>query len=96
MDELLRRRSVCYRPSVRCRLSVPGTLLGAGWKSDAGNGSGVVWTSSDGVAWEHLPDQVSMSGASLAGATLASSLPVVVGTSGYPDNDQASAWFEEP
>jgi hypothetical protein len=55
-----------------------------------------VWTSADGVAWERLPDQVSMSGASLAGATLAASLPVVVGTSGYPDNDQASAWFEEP
>ena len=73
-----------------------GTLLGAGWKSDAGNGSGVVWTSVDGVAWERLPDQVSMSGASLAGATLAAGLPVVVGTSGYPDNNQASAWFEEP
>jgi hypothetical protein len=73
-----------------------GTLLGAGWKSDAGNGSGVVWTSADGVAWERLPDQVSMSGASLSGASLGASVPVVVGTSGYPDNDQASAWFEEP
>ena len=73
-----------------------GTLLGAGWKSDAGNGSGVIWTSTDGVAWERPPDQVSMSGASLAGATLGGSVPVVVGTSGYPDNDQASAWYEEP
>lgn len=71
-----------------------GTLLGAGWKSDAGNGSGVVWTSADGTSWDRLPDQVSMSGASLSGATLSGTLPVVVGTSGYPDNDQASAWYE--
>ncbi|HEY3336334.1 MAG TPA: hypothetical protein VGK16_13965, partial [Candidatus Limnocylindrales bacterium] len=73
-----------------------GTLLGAGWKSDAGNGSGVVWSSPDGVTWERLPDQVSMSGASLAGVALVGSLPVVVGTSGYPDNDQASAWLQGP
>jgi hypothetical protein len=73
-----------------------GTLLGAGWKSDAGNGSGVVWTSADGTSWARPPDQVSMSGASLSGAVMTAGPPVVVGTSGYPDNDQASAWYEVP
>ena len=37
-----------------------------------------------------------MSGASLSGAVLTGGPPVVVGTSGYPDNDQASGWFEGP
>ena len=69
-------------------------LIAAGWKSDAGNGSGVVWRSEDGRAWRRLPDQVSMSGASLAGVVVLAGLPVVVGTSGSPDNDQASGWYE--
>jgi hypothetical protein len=37
-----------------------------------------------------------MSGASLAGVTFHGDAPIVAGTSGYPDNDQASAWFEGP
>jgi hypothetical protein len=69
-------------------------LVAAGWKWDAGNGSGVVWRSPDGSAWVREPDQASMSGASLAGVAFADALPIVVGTSGYPDNDQASAWHE--
>lgn len=74
-----------------------GSLLAAGWKSDAGNGSGVLWTSPDGVAWTRLPDQVAMSGASLSGAAFGrTGAPVAVGTSGYPDNDQASAWAPVP
>jgi hypothetical protein len=71
-------------------------LVAAGWKSDAGNGTGVVWRSRDGMTWERVPDQVSMSGASLAGVTFHGDAPIVAGTSGYPDNDQASAWFEGP
>ena len=71
-------------------------LVAAGWKSDAGNGSGVVWRSPDGLTWERVPDQVSMSGASLAGVAFHGDAPIVAGTSGYPDNDQASAWFEGP
>ena len=71
-------------------------LVAAGWKSDAGNGSGVVWGSQDGTSWARVPDQVSMSGASLAGVTFAGTAPIVAGTSGYPDNDQASTWFEGP
>ena len=71
-------------------------LVAAGWKSDAGNGSGVVWRSPDGNVWERVPDQVSLSGASLAGVTFAGDAPIVAGTTGYPDNDQASTWFEGP
>jgi hypothetical protein len=69
-------------------------LVAAGWKSDAGNGSGAVWRSADGATWERVPNQVSMSGASLAGVAFHGDAPIVAGTSGYPDNDQASAWFE--
>jgi hypothetical protein len=71
-------------------------LVAAGWKSDAGNGTGVVWRSADGATWERVEDQVSMSGASLTGVAFAGDEPVVVGTSGYPDNDQAAAWYEGP
>jgi len=71
-------------------------LVATGWKSDAGNGSGVVWRSADGTSWDRVPDQVSMSGASLAGVAFAGDAPIVAGTTGYPDNDQASAWFEGP
>ncbi|HKF84666.1 MAG TPA: hypothetical protein VKB30_02705 [Candidatus Limnocylindrales bacterium] len=71
-------------------------LIVAGWKSDAGNGSGVVWRSSDGRTWDRVADQVSMSGGSLAGVAFAGELPVVVGVSGSPDNDQARAWYEGP
>ena len=37
-----------------------------------------------------------MSGASLAGVTFHGDTPIVAGTTGYPDNDQASTWFEAP
>ena len=68
-------------------------FVAGGWKSDAGNGSAVIWRSSDGRTWERTPDQVSMSGASVAGVSSAAGVPVAVGTSGSPDNDQAAAWF---
>jgi len=74
----------------------PRGLLAGGLVSDAGNGSGVVWRSADGRAWERVPTQVSMSGASLAGVLMTERGPVAVGTAGSPDNDQASAWYEGP
>ena len=71
-------------------------FIAGGSKSDAGNGSGVVWRSSDGVTWEREPDQVSMSGASISGVTGSAGMPVAIGTSGSPDNDQAAAWYRDP
>ncbi|HEX5828288.1 MAG TPA: hypothetical protein VFY23_12245, partial [Candidatus Limnocylindrales bacterium] len=71
-------------------------LVAAGWESDAGNGSGAMWRSADGRTWERVPSQASMSGGSLSGVAVAGGMPVVVGTTGSPDNDQASAWFPDP
>jgi hypothetical protein len=81
---------------IRMAAIVPGGsgAIAAGWKSDAGNGSGVVWRSPDGRAWERVADQVSMSGASLSGVAALEGGAVAIGTSGYPDNDQASGWYE--
>jgi hypothetical protein len=71
-------------------------IVAAGWESDAGNGSGVIWRSADGRTWERVPSQWSMSGGSLSDTAVAGGMPVVVGTTGSPDNDQASAWFPDP
>ncbi|HEX5828948.1 MAG TPA: hypothetical protein VFY23_15595 [Candidatus Limnocylindrales bacterium] len=71
-------------------------IMAAGWESDAGNGSGVIWRSADGRTWERVPSQASMSGGSLSGVAVTGGTPVVVGTTGSPDNDQASAWFPDP
>jgi hypothetical protein len=71
-------------------------LVVVGWRSDAANGSGVVWRSADGADWREDPDQVSLLGGDLSGVVAGRSLLVGVGTAGYPDNDQAAVWLARP
>jgi hypothetical protein len=63
-----------------------------GWKSDAGNGSAVVWRSADGSAWTRLPQDPSFSGAGMA-AILASPRLLAAGTMGWPDTHAAEVWI---
>jgi len=66
-------------------------FVAAGWRTDAGNGSAVVWRSTDGRTWIHLPQDVSFSGAGLA-SVLASPRLLVGGTMGWPDTHAAQVW----
>jgi hypothetical protein len=72
-----------------------GRFVAAGSRGEQ-DGSAVIWRSSDGRTWERTPGQVSMSGAGIAGVIDSGGIPVAVGTSGSPDNDQAAAWFLDP
>ena len=63
----------------------------AGWRTDAGNGSAVVWRSGDGRTWVHEPQDVSFSGAGLA-CVLGSPRLMVGGTMGWPDTHAAQVW----
>lgn len=67
-------------------------MVAAGWRSDAGNGSAVVWRSADGVTWSRLPQDVSFSGAGLA-SVIASPRLLVAGTMGWPDTHAAQVWI---
>ena len=71
-------------------------LVAVGWKSDAGNGSGVAWISSDGIRWKRSPDLPTLFGAEMTGVVSTGPRLVGVGTSGYPDNDNASVWTSGP
>ena len=66
-------------------------FVAAGWRTDAGNGSAVVWRSSDGRAWVHLPQQPTFSGAGLS-SILGSPVLMVAGTMGWPDTHAAQVW----
>jgi hypothetical protein len=68
--------------------------VAAGWRTDAGNGSAVVWRSADGRSWVHLPQDASFSGAGLT-CVLASPQLLVGGTMGWPDTHAAQVWVEE-
>jgi hypothetical protein len=68
-------------------------LVAVGWKSDGGNGSAVVWNSPDGIEWRRTEGVPSFSGAEMDGVTAGPVGLVAVGTSGYPDNDQAQVWI---
>jgi hypothetical protein len=70
-------------------------VVAAGWRSDSGNGSAVVWRSSDGRTWVHLPQDVSFEGAGLA-AVLPSPRLLVAGTMGWPDTHAAEVWIAPP
>lgn len=67
----------------------------AGWKSDAGNGSAVVWRSKDGRDWMRLPQDDSFSGAGM-GAILATPRVFAGGTMGWPDTHAAQVWVAPP
>ncbi len=66
-------------------------FVAAGWRSDAGNGSAVVWRSTDGRTWVHLPQQATFSGAGLS-CVLGSRPLLVGGTMGWPDTHAAEVW----
>jgi hypothetical protein len=70
-------------------------FVAAGWRSDAGNGSAVVWSSTDGRTWVHVPQDVSFSGAGLA-AALGAPRVLVAGTMGWPDTHSAQVWIAPP
>jgi hypothetical protein len=72
--------------------SGPSGLVAGGWRSDAGKGSAVVWTSSDGVTWHGPTWQQSFSGAQITAVTFAGGAVVAVGRNGYPDWNQAAIW----
>jgi predicted small secreted protein len=69
--------------------------LVAACATDAGNGSAVVWRSTDGRVWIHVPQDVSFSGAGLA-AVLGSPRLLVGGTMGWPDTHSAQVWIGPP
>jgi hypothetical protein len=66
-------------------------VVAAGWRTDAGNGSAVVWRSADGITWDRLPQDVTFSGAGLA-CVIASPRVLVAGTMGWPDTHAAQVW----
>ena len=70
----------------------PAGLVAGGWRSDAGNGSAVTWTSADGATWSGPVWEPSFSGAQVTGLAVSSGGLVAVGRTGYPDNNQASIW----
>ncbi len=66
-------------------------VVAAGWQADAGNGSAVVWQSSDGLTWVHTPQEATFSGAGLS-SVLGSPKLMVAGTMGWPDTHAAEVW----
>jgi photosystem II stability/assembly factor-like uncharacterized protein len=69
-----------------------GGFVADGWRSDAGNGSAVVWRSPDGRTWTRLPQDNAFSGAGMA-AILASPRLLCAGTKGWPDTHAAEVWI---
>ncbi|MGA2514412.1 MAG: hypothetical protein ABSG37_12470 [Candidatus Limnocylindrales bacterium] len=70
-------------------------FVAAGGRSDAGNGSAVVWQSTDGRSWVHLPQDASFSGAGLS-CVLGSPRLLLGGTTGWPDTHAAEVWVAQP
>ncbi len=71
----------------------PTGLVAGGWRSDAGNGSAVTWTSADGLAWNGPVWEPSFSGGQISRLAVGSGGLVAVGRIGYPDNNQAAIWM---
>ena len=70
----------------------PSGLVAGGWRSDAGNGSAVAWTSADGVTWSGAAWETTFSGGQVSGLAVSGRAVVAVGRTGYPDNNQAAIW----
>ena len=66
-------------------------FVAAGWRTDAGNGSAVVWRSSDGRTWVRLAQEPAFSGAGPS-CVLGSPRLLVGGTMGWPDTQAAQVW----
>lgn len=69
-----------------------GGLVAVGWRSDAAKGSGVVWTSTDGVTWLGPTWETGFSGGEMTGVAAIGSTTVAVGRTGYPDWNAAAIW----
>ncbi len=71
-----------------------GGFVADGWRSYAGNGSAVVWRSSDGMAWTRFPQDASFSGAGMAAILDRPASPrlLAAGTKGWPDTHAAQVW----
>lgn len=70
-----------------------GGFLVGGWRSDVGKGSSLIWTSADGVTWSDPTWETSFSGGEVDGVGIVGDNAVAVGRTGYPDWNQATAWF---
>lgn len=79
---------------VRMQSVVAGSsgLIAGGWRSDAGNGSAVTWTSLDGVTWNGPVWEPPFSGGQVSGLAVRGGVVTAVGRTGYPDNNQAAIW----
>ncbi len=71
-------------------------FVAVGWKSDAGNGSAVVWRSADGRSWRRDPDEPIFSGGGMSGVATQGRSLVAIGTTGWPDSHIATGWFSAP
>ena len=69
-----------------------GGFVADGWRSDAGNGSAVVWDSTNGQSWIRKPQDVTFSGAGMA-AILRGPRLLTAGTIGWPDTHAAQVWL---
>jgi hypothetical protein len=83
-----------YSLSLRMQSVVagPSGLVAGGWRSDAGKGSAVTWTSTDGVTWQEPTWEASFSGGQITGLAVSGGTVVAVGRDGYPDWNQAAIW----
>jgi len=66
-----------------------------GWRSDAGKGSAVTWTSLDGVTWQPPTWEPSFSGGQITGVAISGASVVAVGRTGYPDWNTAAIWMTQ-
>lgn len=73
--------------------AAPGGFVAGGWRSDAGKGSAVTWTSADGVTWQGPAWESSFSGGQIRGVAVVDGSAVAVGRTGYPDWNQAVTWL---
>ncbi len=73
-------------------LATDDSLVAVGWNSSASNGSAVVWTSTDGLAWTRATAESGFSGGGMNGVALGRRVIVAVGSTGWPDTHAATAW----
>lgn len=67
-------------------------LVAVGWVSSTANGTGVAWSSTDGLSWRRLPPAPSLPGGGMAAVTVLYGRIVAVGSTGWPDTHAADAW----
>jgi hypothetical protein len=73
--------------------ATPTGYVVGGWRSDAAKGSGVTWTSADGVTWQPWVWEPAFSGGQITGVAMLGGTAIAVGRTGYPDWNQATIWL---